>query len=54
MGPSTSAPGVVTDAELRALSKQMHIDDVNAVSGIVLNMQGQTTSGNTADLAPQP
>lgn len=54
VGPSTSAPGVVTDAELKALSQQMHIDDVNAVQGIVLNMQGQTTSGNTADLAPQP
>ena len=46
--------GTVTDAELKALSQQMHIDDVNAVQGIVLNMQSTTTSGNTADKAPLP
>ena len=44
----------VTDAELKALSKLLHIDDVNAVMGIVLNMQSTTTSGNTADQVPLP
>ena len=43
----------VTDAELQTLSSQLHSSDVNAVSGIVLNLQGKTTSGNTNDLAPQ-
>ena len=44
----------MTDAELKALSKQMHIDDVNAVKGVVLNMQSTTSNGNTADKAPLP
>ncbi len=44
----------VTDAELQALSQQLHIDDVNAVQGIVLNMQSTTTSGSTTDTAPLP
>ncbi|XP_046643318.1 uridylate-specific endoribonuclease-like [Daphnia pulicaria] len=46
--------GAVTDAELKALSQQLHIDDVNAVQGIVLNMQSTTTSGSTTDKAPLP
>lgn len=46
--------GTITDAELKALSKQMHIDDVNSVKGIVLNMQSTTTSGSTTDKAPLP
>lgn len=44
----------VTDAELKALSQQMHMDDVNAVKGIILNMQSTTKSGNTTDNAPLP
>ncbi|XP_046445273.1 endoribonuclease CG2145-like [Daphnia pulex] len=44
----------VTDAELQALSQQLHIDDVNAVQGIVLNVQSTTTSGSTTDKAPLP
>ena len=44
----------ITDAELQTLSSQLHASDVNAVSGIVLNLQGKTTSGNTNDLAAQP
>jgi poly(U)-specific endoribonuclease len=44
----------VTDQELVDLSKQLHANDVNGVTGIVLNMQGKTFSGSSTDRAPAP
>jgi len=43
----------ITDAELLALSKDLHVADVNGVI-VQLNLQGQTTAGNFEDLAPGP
>jgi len=46
--------GSVKDADLKTLSMQLHLNDVNAVKGIVLNLQNQTKSGDTTDRAPLP
>ena len=54
-GGTTTIPiGTITDAELRALSNKLHVDDVNAVRNIELNLQGTTSSGATTDRAPLP
>jgi hypothetical protein len=54
LGTTAVPPTTVTDAELKELSQNIHLSDVNAVPGIEFNLQGKTTSGNTNDLAPLP
>jgi len=46
--------GTITNDELYALAAELHGLDVNGCPNCEINLQGRTTSGNQADLAPQP
>ena len=46
--------GTITNDELYALAAELHNLDVNGSPDVVINLQGKTTSGNQADLAPEP
>ncbi|KAA0186112.1 hypothetical protein HAZT_HAZT001444 [Hyalella azteca] len=51
----TSPIAAVTNAEILAITEELGALDANNVAtSVVIDMQGKTTSGSTADLAPGP
>jgi len=49
-----SGGGTVTDQDLYDISKALHDADINGSPEVVINLQGQTTSGSQTDRAPEP